>query len=223
MLAKLYQVSIPKEIADYDITDYDKALAYYKRLYELTGEVSILDSINSLYYYSLGDYENSLKTLKKIEHLKELNEWELMMYARLESYFGNHDHGMEYLLKTKERFYVEEAVLRIVTGNYHDITVNNKNDANEIKWVKAMGEYMESYKNEDQALTNEIKNKPIPDAITFLDNQELNAHGEFLKLSLKLLDPSLRRDTTKNIQEFIEKYAASEPELTKIAQRLFQY
>ncbi|KUO50144.1 MAG: hypothetical protein APF76_06705 [Desulfitibacter sp. BRH_c19] len=221
MLAKLYGISINETIGEYKYSDLDKALEYYHKLYDITGDVGYLDSITGIYYIHKEDFEKALDILKEIEKEQALNDWQKQQVAKLESHFGNYGPALNKLISSERRFLSEEAALRIITGDFSD-ALNEYNLSNvEEVWQEALSQYERDYAMVDSDLQNSIKDMPALEAITMLDNKDLTPNEEFIKLSLKVLDPTFRRSSTENIEMFINKYSSKDPDLARYAKILF--
>ncbi len=221
MLAKLYGFSLNEAVGQYEYSDLDKAIVYYHRLFELTGNVGYLDRVASIYYIYKEDFKKALDTLKIIEENQGLNDWQKHMKAKLESHFGNYSHALNILLSSEIRFLSEEAALRIITGDFSDLFNQNHGCNVEEVWQKALAEYEKDYAMVDRSLRNSIKDMAAIDAITMLDNKEITPHQEFIKLSLKVIDPTYRRSSNEDVKVFIDKFSARNPELAKYAKILF--
>ncbi|MGF7185205.1 tetratricopeptide (TPR) repeat protein [Desulfitispora alkaliphila] len=125
MLASMHRISISNDIADYPYTDYNKAVQYFERLYELTGDTVYLDSISGLYYHSLGEYGKALTILKKKQEIDQLSPWQQMMLARLESHFGNYHEGLKQLsfemIEPSLRREADSRVQSYISRNQHHL------------------------------------------------------------------------------------------------------
>ncbi|OEF95682.1 tetratricopeptide repeat protein [Desulfuribacillus alkaliarsenatis] len=217
MLAKIYSFETSAYTESFNFTDFDKAIEYYERLYKITGHTGYLDSIISIYYYSLDDFSNAYDTLKRLAAIASLNDWQHMQIASIEGHFGNYEHGLGQLLKAESKYYKTEAALRILTG------ITNVADKDH-RWNTAMLDYRNNYQPEAiEGLLQDIAGTPALEAIDFLSRQDLTPNEAFIKLSMQMVEPALRKEQNDILSAFEAQYSAIDSKLVQIANRLYKH
>ncbi|MGI6659001.1 MAG: tetratricopeptide repeat protein, partial [Dethiobacteraceae bacterium] len=220
MLAQLYRVS--KRFAEfpYPYTDFTKAIAYYNRLFTLTGNTEFLNSLASIYYYDLKDYAEALKTLRRREEKALLYDGDLLQLAQIESHFGRYEQALQTLLRSEHRFLAEEAALRIITGDFTDISTKTGN-YKETRWrqtLQRLAENKELQKSEHLRL---IRQLPAPDAIKYLEQQQPSPQVELLYLSLLAVEPAAEVPVQEYVRGELANKFAADPEFLGTASILF--
>ncbi|NLM46615.1 MAG: tetratricopeptide repeat protein [Firmicutes bacterium] len=220
MLARLYSVQFSSAAYVYPHTDFMKAICYYNRLFDLTGNTEYLKVLTGIYYNHLQDYEQALATLRKIEAKTPLADWDLLQVAQIESHFGRYDSALQTLLRAGRRFLPEEAALRIITGNYAGIKTK-ANSLTEEKWLQTL-----QLLAEDELLlqSEDIlpdRGMPAPDAIQYLERRKRSPQEELLYLSFLTIEPTAANRVQEYIQGDLANNFAQDPAFLKTVRTLF--
>ncbi|SDK13786.1 carboxypeptidase-like regulatory domain-containing protein [Natronincola ferrireducens] len=217
MLGKLYSISWNDT---YPHTDLDKALAYYEELYAITENPSFLDRSFFIQYYQKKDYHQALAVLKILEEKNALHLWHRQNFIMIDIHLGNYEGALQELLQTDFKEDNIETSLRIITNNFDNLKSTEK-PSEEVRGLTAIEEYRNNYSSLDMELKKKIQQKKPLDALKLLENPELTAHQTLIKLSLKVMEPSISVHEYEEIQNFVNAYSSTDPDLTQLVQRLF--
>ncbi len=215
MLAKIYSIS---DTRGYRHTDFKKALAYYTQLYTNTKDPVFLNHMMNI-NNEMENYQGALELVDAFSQLNRPNPYHHYLSAKGLSHLGDYSKALEELWKgTADANFDMKAALMLLTDNY---TADEAISQGEQVWMKSIKQYQEEYSHLDEALKNTIAELPPLEALKLFDNKDLTPHQALLKLSLELVEPTLKRYSYELLEDWQRSYRTTDPQLSRLVSNMF--
>ncbi|SET76424.1 hypothetical protein SAMN05660297_03426 [Natronincola peptidivorans] len=214
MLGKLYGFSYGN-LENYPYSDIDKAIVYYERLYDLTMSPRHIENMVRLLYHEKQNYPHVLQLLETLEDNTQLQPWMQRYRVMICSHQGNYEKALEELLAIDSKFHSLEASLRIITNNFTELQLHDR-DVLEEKWIEALHQYEEIYVSMNRDLKEKISETTPLEALKLLENRDLTPHEALLQLTLKIVEPTISIREFEALMEYRNNYRAIDPVASEI-------
>ncbi len=215
MLAKIYSIYDTK---GYKYTDFNRALAYYNQLYSNTKDPVFLSHLIDI-SHNAEKYRDTLAFIDEFSQYDRINPYHYYLSARSLSYLGDYDSALEALWQgAADANFDMKAALMLLTDNY---TAEASISQREQVWMKSILQYQEQYSQLDSDLKESISELPPLEALKLFEDKALTPHQALLKLSLELIEPSLKSYSYELLEAWQRRYRTVDPQLSRLVSNIF--